>query len=119
MATELRHVETRVVSVGDDAPNGPAMAAFLAAGIGAFAMGLFVLLHAAGLFSAPSLYDPAGGLSGRSTFAVIVWLLAWGLLHRRWAEREVEWRPVFGLTLLLTGLALVATFPPVWGLFEG
>ncbi len=110
MATELRR---------DDTPNGAAMAAFLAAAIGAFAMGVLVLLHAVGLFSAPTLYDPAGGLSGRSTFAVFIWLLAWALLHRRWNGREIEWRPVFGLTLVLTGLGLLATFPPLWGLVEG
>ena len=118
MATELTDTETRVARMTDDAPNGAAMAAFLAAGIGSFAMGLFVLLDATGLFSAPSLYEPAGGLSGRSTFAVIVWLLSWALLHRRWNAREIEWRPAFGLMLLLIGTALIATFPPIWGLFE-
>jgi hypothetical protein len=96
--------------------NGAAMAAFLAAGIGSFAMGLFVILNEAGLFTAPSLYGPAGGVSGRTTFAAVAWLIAWGLLHSRWKSREVEPRPVYALTLVLIGLGLVATFPPVWGL---
>lgn len=96
--------------------NGEAMAAMLAAGIGSFAMGLFVLANEAGVFSAPSLYSPSGGLSGRSTFAVIVWLIAWGLLHARWRGRDVTAAPVFLVTLVLIAAALVATFPPVWEL---
>ena len=97
--------------------NGAAMAAIVASGIGAFAMGLFVVLHEAGLFVAPSLYAPAGGLSGRTTFAVIVWVAAWGVLHARWNRRRVEERPVFRLTLGLVILGVLGTFPPVWGVF--
>jgi hypothetical protein len=97
--------------------NGAALAAVLGAGIGSFAMGVFVLANEAGVFTAPSLYGPAGGLSGRSTFAVIVWLAAWGILHRRWQDRSVSPGPVVVWTLLLVALAVVATFPPVWGLF--
>jgi hypothetical protein len=47
-------------------PNGATLAAVLAAGIGAFAMGVFVIANEAGIYAAPSLYGPAGGLSGRS-----------------------------------------------------
>lgn len=64
--------------------NGAAMAAMLAAGIGAFAMGAFVILNEAGVFAAPALYRPAGGVTGRTTFAALVWLAAWALLHTRW-----------------------------------
>ncbi|MCC7043979.1 MAG: hypothetical protein IT183_08955 [Acidobacteria bacterium] len=97
--------------------NGAALAAVLGAGIGSFAMGVFVLANEAGVFTAPSLYGPAGGLSGRSTFAAIAWLAAWGMLHARWRNRNVAPVPVAFWTLLLVGLAVVATFPPVWGIF--
>lgn len=96
--------------------NGAAMAAVLAAGIGAFAMGIFVIANEAGLFTAPSLYGPSGGLSGRSTFAVVVWLVAWGFLHGRWRGRDVNVGRVLSWTLALAALAVVLTFPPVWGL---
>jgi hypothetical protein len=99
-----------------DVANGSATAAFLAAGIGAFAMGLFVLLNEAGLFAAPVLYAPAGGLSGRSTLAVVVWLIAWGVLHSRWKDRAIAPRRVYVLTLILTGIGILATFPPTWAL---
>ena len=79
-------------------------------------MGSFVLASEAGVFAAPALYAPVGGLSGRSTFAVLVWLVAWGALHARWRGRDVSGTRIVGWTLLLIAVGLVATFPPVWGL---
>ena len=99
-----------------EVPNGAAMAAFLAAGFGAFAMGLFVLLNEMGIFAAPTLYEPAGGVSGRTTFAVVAWLVAWGVLHARWKGRDVGTGPVWLVTAVLTTLGILATFPPFWGL---
>ena len=92
------------------------MAAFLAAGIGVFAVGLFVLLNEAGIFAAPALYEPAGGVSGRTTFAVITWLVAWGVLHTRWKMRAVAAGTVWLATSILTAVGILATFPPVWRL---
>jgi hypothetical protein len=97
-------------------PNGAAMAAVLGAGIGSCAMGTFVLLNEAGLFAAPALYGPAGGVTGRTTFAVIVWLLAWGVLHARWRSREVAFGPMFTSTVVLVVLSIIGVFPPLWGL---
>jgi len=95
---------------------GTAMAAILAAGIGAFAMGLFVILNEAGVFAAPSLYGPSGGVSGRTTFAAIAWLIAWVVLHNRWKGQQVESGRVFTLTLVLVGLGVLFCLPPLWGL---
>jgi hypothetical protein len=92
------------------------MAATLAAGIGAVAMAFFVILNEVGLFAAPALYGPAGGVSGRTTFATLVWLVAWGVLHARWRAREIAPARVFGLTLALVGAGILGTFPPLWGL---
>jgi len=97
--------------------NGTALAAFLAAGIGAFGMGLVVILNEAGVFAAPALYNPAGGVSGRTTLAVAIWLVAWALLHHRWKERQLEPRRVHAATSILVIVGLLLTFPPVWGLF--
>ena len=94
--------------------NGPALAAMLAAGIGAFAIGFFVILNEAGVFAAPALYGPAGGVSGRTTLAAASWLIAWAALHRHWKDREIAARPVFLAALLLIVLGLVLSFPPVW-----
>ncbi|MGH8637690.1 MAG: hypothetical protein ACREUZ_11215 [Burkholderiales bacterium] len=92
------------------------MACFLAAGMGAFAMGLVVLLNEAGIFAAPTLYGPAGGVSGRTTLATIAWLVAWGVLHHRWKNREIVSHRIVVVTVILIWLGILGTFPPVWGL---
>ena len=96
--------------------NGAAVAAFLAAGIGAFAVGVMVILNESGLFEAPALYEPAGGVSGRTTIAVVIWVIAWAVLHSRWRDRQVESRRVHLASLLLIALGVLLTFPPVWRL---
>ena len=101
----------------EGAPNGAALAAFLAAGIGAFAVGFFVIINETGLFAAPALYGPAGGVSGRMTFATVVWLIAWAVLHTRWKDREVTSKGVYAATLVLIALGVVLSFPPVWQIF--
>lgn len=95
--------------------NGAALAAFLSAGLGAFGMGLVVILDQVGLFAAPTLYGPAGGVSSRTTLAAVAWLVAWAILHRRWRDRRLEPRRVFAATLTLVVLGLLLTFPPLWG----
>jgi len=119
MATHQEDVPRTVVAAdeaGGAHANGGALAAFLGAGIGSLAMGAFVVLNEAGIFAAPSFYGPTGGLSGRSTLAVVVWVVAWIWLHRRWRSRELEARTVYVATLVLAALGLLATLPPVWGL---
>jgi hypothetical protein len=101
---------------GKEIADGTAMASVLAAGIGGFAMGFVVILNEAGLFAAPAVYGPAGGVSGRTTIAVVIWLIAWAVLHNRWKDRQVESRRVFGVSLVLTAVGILLTFPPVWKL---
>ena len=96
--------------------NGAAVASFLAAGIGAFAVGFIVILNEAGLFVAPALYAPAGGASGRTTLAAVIWLIGWAVLHSLWRNRQIESRGVHVLSVILIGLGIVLTLPPVWKL---
>jgi hypothetical protein len=100
----------------EEVANGAALASFLAAGIGAFALGLIVILNNAGVFVAPALYAPAGGVSGRTTLAAVIWLIGWAVLHSRWKGRQIESRRVHAVTLILIGLGVLLTFPPVWNL---
>lgn len=109
-------MDTTALPMASRDVNGSAMAAFLAGGIGAFAMGAVVLLNEAGLFAAPALYAPAGGVSGRTTLATIVWLLAWAVLHNSWKAREIAPGRVGAATLSLIALGVLGTFPPVWAL---
>jgi uncharacterized protein YjeT (DUF2065 family) len=100
----------------EEVANGAALASFRAAGIGAFAVGVIVILNEAGLFVAPALYGPAGGVSGRTTLAAVIWLIGWAVLHSRWKGRRIESRRAHGITLILIGLGVLLTFPPVWKL---
>jgi hypothetical protein len=108
----LAAVEPRPAAPG----NGAALAAFLASGIGALAMGLLVILNESRLFVAPALYGPAGGVSGRTTIATAVWLVAWGVLHHSWKDRHLESSRVPAFTLALIGLGILLCFPPLWKL---
>jgi len=116
MAQPTEAVPPRDEPIGSST-NGSAMAAVMAAGVGAFAVGAFVILNESGLLPAPTLYGPAGGVSGRTTMAAVTWLIAWAFLHRRWRARDVPIRRVLVATLVLIALGLLATFPPVWSIF--
>jgi len=100
-------------------PNGSGSAAVLAAGIGAFV--LPVLAIAADKI--PSVkrlmvfYQPTGPLSGVTTSAILVWLAVWAILNFRWRGRSVAVARVSAVALLLLGLGLLLTFPPVADLF--
>lgn len=99
--------------------NGAAAAAVLAAGIGSFALGLFTTLAEAiaPLKNALNFYNAAGPLSGKTTMAVLAWLVAWIVLHSMWRNRQVDFGKVFITTLILVALALVGTFPPFYEAF--
>ena len=102
---------------GGTVANGAALAAFLAAGIGALGLGLVVFLNELGVFEVPALYGPAGGVSGRTTAGVVIWLVAWVVLHSRWKDRRMEPSGLFAMSLILVAVGVVLCFPPVWHLF--
>jgi hypothetical protein len=95
-------------------PNGPAAAAHLAAGIGCLTMGLLTWLGAwqAPIDRALALFEPVGPLSGKSSGAMLAWLLAWAGLHALWRRRSLNFGLVFVLTLVLIVLGFAGTFPP-------
>ncbi|HJR54411.1 MAG TPA: hypothetical protein VJ982_11955 [Gemmatimonadota bacterium] len=97
--------------------NGAALAAFLGAGIGALGLGLVVFLNELGVFEVPALYGPAGGVTGRTAAGVLIWLVAWAVLHSRWKDRRMESSGPFAMALILIAVGFVLCFPPVWHLF--
>jgi hypothetical protein len=105
----------------NDLNNGPAAAALLAAGIGSLALGLFVILAEAlnSVKNALNIYGPVGPLSGKTSFAIAIWLAAWIILHISWKNKQVNFAGIYAVSLILIILGLLGTFPPFFDLFGG
>jgi fluoride ion exporter CrcB/FEX len=105
--------------IGVERSEGPAVAALLAVGIGAFVLGLLTTLAEASTTIREwlQLTDAVGPLSGKTTFAVIAWLAAWGVLHLALRERGRLTTGVLVTTGVLLAAGLVGTFPVFFELF--
>ena len=102
-------------------PNGPGAAAILAAGIGSAVLG--VLSLASDALPAVSHFfgfvPASGDLSGVTTTAVVVWLLAWFVIARRWAGRNVGMAGVTLASFVLLFAGFLFTFPPFMDFLQG
>jgi|SRR5215207_2535796 fluoride ion exporter CrcB/FEX len=105
--------------IGVKRSEGPAVAALLAVGIGAFVLGVLTTLAEASTTIREwlQLTDTVGPLSGKTTFAVIAWLIAWGVLHLALRERGRLTTGVLVSTGVLLALGLLGTFPVFFQLF--
>jgi hypothetical protein len=99
--------------------SGSGAAALLAAGLGAFALAILSIAgdQIAGFKRRMIFYRPTGPLSGVTTSAITVWLVAWGLLEWRWRRRSVATGKIAAAALILLALGLLLTFPPLADLF--
>jgi hypothetical protein len=106
-------------AIGVERSEGPAVAALLAVGIGAFVLGLLTTLAEASTTIRDwlQLTDAVGPLSGKTTFAVIAWLIAWGVLHLALRERGRLTTGVLVTTGVLLAAGLLGTFPVFFELF--
>lgn len=95
-------------------PNGAGAAALLAAAIGVFVIGLMTTLAAASpaFSSALNWFHPVGPLSGKTGVGVIAWLVAWGILHSRYKDIEVDLGRALRWTWVFVLLGWLGTFPP-------
>jgi len=93
-------------------------AALTAAGIGCLAMGILTTLSEASTsFSAHlNLYKPVGPLSGKSLFAVAIWLAAWSLLSRLTKGKTLNINRWMVGSIVCVVLGLITTFPPFFDL---
>ena len=103
---------------GTDKPNGPLAAALLAGGIGCAVLGVVTFMNQTDPTSAFSRalvwVKPVGALSGKSSLAILAFLLAWVILGLVWRGREVNFKAVSIVAFLLLAIGLIGTFPPVW-----
>jgi hypothetical protein len=100
-------------------PNGSGAAAILSAGIGSFAVAVLAIAadKSTLLKSVLVFYRPTGVLSGVTTVAMLVWLVTWVILERRWRKRTIALRLISLVALALLAASLLLTFPPVADLF--
>jgi len=100
-------------------PNGSGAAALLSAGIGAFALSMIAIAadRMAEFGRVMAFYKPTGPLSGVTTSAIAVWLIAWAVLEFRWRRRDVRLELVSAVATALLALGLLLTFPPIADLF--
>ena len=110
-------VTERDVLVGDEVavakPDGPLAAVLLAAGIGAFALGLVTTLAEAssGFRDRLVLNAGVGPLSGKTVWATVIFLVAWAVLAARLRNRDGLLRSATTIFVVLTVLGLLGTFP--------
>jgi hypothetical protein len=99
--------------------TGPASAAIVSAGVGAFVLGLMTTGAAVipGLNEALNLTNPVGPLSGKTAVAVVIWVISWVVLHFIWKDRDFNINTAFTIVLVLTGLGIILTFPLVFEAF--
>ena len=105
-----------------DAPtrtNGSGAATILAAGVGCFALSVLGIAgdKSAAIKSSLIFYKPTGPLSGITAGAILIWLLTWGILEWRWRNRTVAAGRIGAIALVMLGLGLLLTFPPIVDLF--
>lgn len=105
-----------------DRPDGPAAAAMVAAGTGIFALGVFTTLAEAsaafkGFLERFDVVDGVGPLAGKTTLAVLVWAVVWGLLAIVWRRQDTNLRRMFAIGLTLGVLGFIGTFPPFFEAF--
>ena len=102
-----------------DKPEGPIAAAVIAAGIGGLALGLLTVWAEASTSFADTLAwsDRVGPLSGKSSLAVVVWLVSWAVLHVIYRSRPYETTRALTIALVLIALGVVGTFPTFFQLF--
>jgi len=106
-----------------DKPDGPAAAAMLSAGVGILMLGLLTTFA---VISDP-IHDfldwwqwgqGVGPLAGKTTIAVVIWLVAWAILYLVWRHKDVDLKKAFYGGLVLGIIGAIGMFPPFFELFE-
>jgi len=66
-----------------------------------------------------TFYLPTGSLSGVSSVAILLWLVTWFILAKRWRVRTVAIGKVNVAAFVLLALGVLLTFPPFAELLNG
>lgn len=101
-------------------PDGPLAAMLLASGIGTFFLGLFTTLaeKSADFKDRMQLNDSVGPLSGKTIFAVALFVISAAVLVPLLAKRDGLLRNATIAFVVLTVLGYLGTFPTFFQAFE-
>jgi hypothetical protein len=90
--------------------------AFIAAGIGSTALGLVTTLAEVNASFRDSLFWFARGgpLGGKTSIAVLSFLVTWAVLTLAFRRRPVGLKTAFIIALVLIAMGLLLTFPPIF-----
>lgn len=124
--SQERSIEDKLVAIqareigATERPNGAAAAAVLSSSFGVFVLGLLTTLAAAsaGIKDWLNWYDPTGPLSGKTTLAGIMWLVAWIVGHYWLRNKEVKFTRVTQASIALIVVGLLLMFPPIFERLE-
>ncbi len=105
------------VSAADQAMS----ASMIAGGIGSLVLGITILLSEASpaVKALLTWTKGVGPLSGKTGVAVIAFVLSWVVLHYVFKGKSVNLTTSFIWTVVLVGLGILLTFPPVFLTFGG
>lgn len=108
-----------MADVETNKPFGPVAAVFIAAGIGAVVLGILTTLAEASesIKKALELNAKVGALSGKTIGAVIVFAVAWAILHAMWKSTDPAPRKVFLWSWILMAIGILFTFPIFFQMF--
>ena len=106
----------------NDKVNGPVSAALLAGGIGSAAMGIITFIYElddkSGFSKSMGWSKALGGLSGKSSWAIIIFFVSWAILHYIWKDKDTDFARISSIAIALLFVGLIGTFPPFWHLFK-
>lgn len=110
---------TEGVIIFPEKPEGPIAAAIIAGGVGAAALGLFTTLAEASedIKDWLNWKSEVGPLAGKTIMAVIVWLVAWAILHVVLRGTASETRRAFTIAVALVAVGVLGTFPTFFQAF--
>jgi hypothetical protein len=105
--------------VPEEKKEGPISAAIIAGGVGTLGLGLLTTLAEASetVKDALELNSRVGPLSGKTIFGVVIWFIAWGVLHAMLKDSRYETRRALVTALILVALGVIGTFPTFFQAF--
>jgi hypothetical protein len=88
--------------------------------VGSLVLAILVVIAEANESFATSLAysDRVGPLSGKTIWATAAFLASWAALGIWLRDRDLAWKPVLWVSVVLIALGLIGTFPEFFQAFE-